>query len=204
MKKNSISELELLTLIHNNLDIDRLKEQNNAISKAKIDKLFHNLSNHLKEDNSSSTESVIKVDVAQEKKYNTLIVNIDGASKGNPGKAGIGAAIFDKDLRLVKGIHEYIGITTNNVAEYRALIFGIKEAIKYGPQETLFKTDSELLAKQILGEYRVKSPHLKPLYSEVKSLLRKLPKWKIKHIPREENSQADLLANQGVEMAQNS
>ncbi|KAA3596902.1 MAG: reverse transcriptase-like protein [Candidatus Scalindua sp. AMX11] len=134
-----------------------------------------------------------------EKNFETLTINIDGASRGNPGKSGVGVAIFDKDLKLIKETCEYIGIATNNISEYKALILGIKEAIKFCPKESLFKSDSELLVKQIKGEYRVKSPHLMYLFTDAQGLLKKLPKWKIKHIPREENKQADKLANQGID-----
>jgi ribonuclease HI len=132
-------------------------------------------------------------------KHDFLIINVDGASKGNPGEAGIGVAIFDKDLNVVQEFCEYIGTATNNVAEYKALILGVKLAVKFNARNTLFKSDSELLVKQILGEYRVKNTQLKSLYSEVQSLLGKLPEWEIKHVPREENTEADLLANKGVE-----
>ena len=92
-------------------------------------------------------------------------------------------------------------MATNNVAEYKALILGAKLAIRFNAGNTLFKSDSELLVKQIMGEYRVKNTQLMSLYSEVQSLLGKLQEWKIKHVPREENREADLLANKGVEMS---
>ena len=135
-----------------------------------------------------------------DKQFDFLIVNVDGASKGNPGEAGIGVAVFDKDLNIVHESCEYIGAATNNVAEYKALILGAKLAIKFNANNTLFKSDSELMVKQIMGEYRVKNIQLKSLYSEVQSLLGKLPEWEIKHVPREENKEADLLANKGVEI----
>lgn len=227
MKKDDISDHELLALIHKNIDVERLRKQNKAVTKARIHKLFQNLRIHGK-------ESKLSIPAGQEEKdtscphslqtnnggrFDVLIVNIDGASRGNPGKAGVGVAIFDKDLKLVKECSECIGIATNNVAEYKALILGIKEAIKYsapaklpvrpchpggrrsGAQEILFRTDSELLVKQIMGEYKVKSKQLMGLFTEAQRLLRKLPKWKIKYIPREENKKADMLANKGIEMS---
>ncbi|MDP7530657.1 MAG: ribonuclease HI family protein, partial [Candidatus Scalindua sp.] len=119
----------------------------------------------------------------------------------NPGEAGIGVAVFDKDLNVVQESCEYIGVATNNIAEYKALILGAKLAIKFNAENTLFKSDSELMVKQIMGEYRVRNTQLKSLYSEVQSLLGKLPEWEIKHVPREENKEADLLANKGIEMS---
>ncbi|MDR4496671.1 MAG: ribonuclease HI family protein [Candidatus Scalindua sp.] len=200
MKENSISDEELLALIRKNIDIKELKKQNKRVTKKQIDMLFHDLTNYVKESERPIPSPQDSVDVhSTAKKFDTLFINIDGASRGNPGKSGIGVAIFDKNLKPVKEVCEYIGTATNNVSEYKALILGVKEAIKFHPQETLFKSDSELLVKQIKGEYRVKNPHLMYLFSDVQGLLKKLPKWRIEHIPREENRRADMLANQGIE-----
>ena len=203
MKKDSISDHELLALIHKNIDVRELKKQNETITKTRIDKLFQNLKTHVKESKLPLSTGSEEKDVSGNKPFGRvvgLVVNVDGASRGNPGKAGIGVAIFDKDSKLIKECSEYIGIATNNVAEYKALILGVKEAIKCDAQEILFRTDSELLAKQIMGEYRVKNTQLMYLFTEVQGLLKKLPKWKIKHIPRVENKEADMLANKGIEM----
>jgi ribonuclease HI len=218
MKKDNISDHELLALIHKNIDVRELKKQNETITKTRIDKLFQNLKTHVKESKLSLSTGSEEKDVYGNKQFDTLthqkgtrpakpfgrivglVVNVDGASRGNPGKAGIGVAVFDKNSKLIKECSEYIGIATNNVAEYKALILGVKEAIKCGAQEILFRTDSELLAKQIMGEYRVKNTQLMYLFTEVQGLLKKLPKWKIKYIPRVENKEADMLANKGIEM----
>ncbi len=201
MKKDSISDYELLALIHKNIDVRILKKQNETITKTRIDKLFQNLKIHLKKSKLSISTGSEEKDISSKKHLDILTVNIDGASRGNPGKAGIGVAIFDKDSKLLKECSEYIGVATNNVAEYKALILGVKEAIRCGAQEILFKTDSELLAKQIMGEYKVKNTQLMYLFTEVHGLLKKVPKWKIKYIPRVENKKADMLANKGVEMS---
>jgi ribonuclease HI len=215
MKKDSISDYELLALIHKNIDVRILKKQNETITKARIDKLFQNLKIHVKKIKLSNSTGPEEKNVSSKKHLDIptrqkgiahpdavgLVVNIDGASRGNPGKAGIGVAIFDKDSKLLKECSEYIGVATNNVAEYKALILGIKEVIRCGAQEILFKTDSELLAKQIMGEYKVKNTQLMYLFTEVHGLLKKVPKWKIKYIPRGENKKADMLANKGIEMS---
>ena len=130
-----------------------------------------------------------------------IVVNVDGASRGNPGESGIGVAIFDKDSNLISEACDYLGVATNNIAEYRALILGIKLSAEYNAKRTLFKSDSELMVKQIKGEYKVKNAQLKLLFAEAQSLLKKLPNWKIMHVPRDENKEADLLANKGVEMS---
>lgn len=212
MKKDSISDHELLALIHKNIDVKKLKKQNETITKTRIDKLFQDLRIHVKESKLSLSTGSEEKDVSGNKQFDTLtrqakpfgriwlVVNVDGASRGNPGKAGIGVAIFDKNSKLIKECSEYIGTATNNVAEYKALILGVKEAIKCGAQEILFRTDSELLAKQIMGEYKVRNTQLMYLFTEVQGLLKKLPKWKIKHIPRVENKEADMLANKGIDM----
>ena len=137
----------------------------------------------------------------------SLTVFTDGGSRGNPGKAGIGIAIYDNcsasdpSLQLLEEIAEFIGETTNNVAEYKALIKALEAVIKYNPKEVVFKLDSELLVKQINGVYKVKSKNMIPLFKEVITLLRDIPKWKVVHIPREENSAADELANKGMDSA---
>ena len=201
MKKDSISDHEILTLIHKNIDMKKLKNQNKAITKKRTDELLQKLKEYVKKDDMSISGKAGKDASTIDKQFDFLIVNVDGASKGNPGEAGIGVAVFDKDLNIVHESCEYIGAATNNVAEYKALILGAKLAIKFNAKNTLFKSDSELMVKQIMGEYRVRNTQLKSLYSEVQSLLGKLPEWEIKHVPREENKEADLLANKGIEMS---
>ncbi len=120
----------------------------------------------------------------------------DGASKGNPGDAGIGVVITAEDGTVLSEIAEYIGKTTNNVAEYKALIRGLEEAAGLGATHLEISTDSELLAKQLAGLYKVKSPNLKPLYDEVIELLRCFAKVKVSHGMREFNKRADFLANE--------
>jgi ribonuclease HI len=124
-----------------------------------------------------------------------LIINADGASRGNPGPAAIGATVKDEKGRLFAAISERIGRTTNNQAEYRALLAAIKEAVRLGATEVAIRLDSELLVRQLTGRYRVKHPALRPLYEETRSLLARLAGFTIAHIPREENAEADRLAN---------
>lgn len=119
----------------------------------------------------------------------------DGASRGNPGEAGIGCVIFLNDDREIK-ISEYVGKTTNNVAEYKALIRGLEEAQKLGVEEIEIFSDSELLVRQIRGIYKVKNKNLIELYGKVKELLGKLKGYELIHINRENNSIADKLAKE--------
>jgi len=200
MKKDIISDHEILALIHKNIDMEKLKNQNKAVTKKRTDKLLQKLKEYVKKDELTISGKAGKDASTIDKRFDFLIVNVDGASKGNPGEAGIGVVVFDKDLNIMQESCEYIGIATNNIAEYKALILGVKLAVEFNAKNTLFISDSELLVKQIMGEYRVKNTQLKSLYSEVQNLLRKLPEWEIKHVSREENKEADLLANKGVEM----
>ncbi len=119
----------------------------------------------------------------------------DGASRGNPGEGGIGCVIFLNDDRVIK-ISEYLGKTTNNVAEYKALIRGLEEAQNAGVEEIEIFSDSELLVKQISGIYKVKNKNLIELYEKAKELLSKLKCYKIIHINRDNNSIADKLAKE--------
>ncbi|MFY9604585.1 MAG: ribonuclease HI family protein [bacterium] len=129
----------------------------------------------------------------------SLTLYIDGAARGNPGPAGIGVVIFDQEEVVLAKLAEYIGETTNNVAEYRALLRGLEEALHYGADEIKVFSDSQLLVRQINGEYQVKHPNLKPLYRDALSLIQQFPRVQISHIPREKNKRADKLANAGID-----
>lgn len=122
----------------------------------------------------------------------------DGAARGNPGPAGIGIVIKHGQSNLTE-ISDYIGKTTNNIAEYMALIRGLEEALVLGTKEVDCFADSELLVKQISGEYKVKNEGLLPLYHHLLSLIKKFKHFSLKHIVREKNKEADLLANKGID-----
>ena len=126
----------------------------------------------------------------------TLHLFTDGGSRGNPGQAAIGCILVDPKRGVTLREHgEAIGIETNNVAEYRALIEGLTLAEQYHPNHLLCFLDSELIVRQISGEYRVKMPTLQPLFDEIQELIRKFPDVTFKHIPREDNFRADALVN---------
>ncbi len=128
-----------------------------------------------------------------------LIMYADGGSRGNPGDAGIGVAIFDEKENTVAQISRYIGTQTNNVAEYYALIRGLEEVVSLGAGQVDIYMDSELVVKQIKGEYQVKSEGLKPLYEIARAYLRALRGYSISHIGRNGNKLADKLANNGMD-----
>ena len=123
---------------------------------------------------------------------------VDGSCKGNPGEGGAGVVIKDEQERTVSNIKRYLGSVTNNIAEYQALILGLQEAKQLGSQEVEIYLDSELVVNQINGVYRVRDHKLKTLEGEVRGLLRHFARWVIKHIPREENREADRLAREAV------
>ncbi len=127
-----------------------------------------------------------------------LIINTDGLSKGNPGTAAIGATIKDERGKTLAAISKRIGITTNNVAEYKALIAALQQAKKMGGTQLEIRADSELMIRQLNGRYKIKSAGLKPLYIEVTQLLTQFETVSLKHIPRELNAEADRLANDAV------
>lgn len=128
-----------------------------------------------------------------------LIINVDGASRGNPGESGAGVVIRDEKGNVIEKTCKYIGIATNNIAEYNALILALETAKQIGAKEVKIYSDSELMVKQIKGEYRVKNEGLKPLYQNVMSLLKDFKAYGIIHIEREKNTEADKLANQAID-----
>ena len=128
-----------------------------------------------------------------------LIVSCDGASRGNPGPAGIGVLITNEGGSVLAEIAEGLGETTNNVAEYTAAREGLRRAGELGARRVHLRSDSQLLIEQLSGRYKVKSAHLRPLYMEVVQELARFERVKLEHIPRERNREADRLANEGVD-----
>jgi ribonuclease HI len=129
----------------------------------------------------------------------SVVVSCDGAARGNPGPAGAGSQITTLDGEVVAEIAEGLGETTNNVAEYTAVILGLERAQELGATEVLLRSDSQLLINQITGVYRVKTPHLQPLHRRVRKLAAGFGSIRFEHIPRERNAEADRLANLGVD-----
>lgn len=129
----------------------------------------------------------------------SIVAHVDGAARGNPGPAGIGVVLANHDGNVVKEIAEPLGRTTNNVAEYTALIRALEEARALGCSRISVYTDSELMARQISGQYRVKTEHLFPLYQRVMILLTYFDKATVTHVRREQNKRADALSNIGAD-----
>jgi ribonuclease HI len=129
----------------------------------------------------------------------SFTIYTDGASRNNPGPAAIGALIKDGAGQTVATISETIGTATNNQAEYTAVITALEKAIGLGARRVVIKSDSELVVKQLNGEYKVKKAGLRPLYQEVVRLAGALENFTIAHIPRAQNKEADGLANQALD-----
>ena len=127
------------------------------------------------------------------------VLYADGASRGNPGAAAIGAVLYGPDGEVVARVSEAIGQATNNVAEYRAVIAGLEAALGLGVERLRVRLDSLLLVRQIRGEYRVKAPGLQPLYRRVRALMDRFSSFSVEHVRRELNSVADGLANAALD-----
>jgi ribonuclease HI len=126
----------------------------------------------------------------------TYIANIDGASRGNPGRAAYGVVLHRPDGELLAELAKYIGHATNNVAEYYALIVALDAAVEHKLRSLRVRSDSELLVRQMQGRYKVKSPDLRSLHDRAVKLARALESFAIEHVPREQNARADQLANE--------
>jgi ribonuclease HI len=129
----------------------------------------------------------------------SMIINADGAARGNPGPAAIGVTIKDAKGNLIASLSRRIGKATNNQAEYRAIIAGLEEAIKLGIRQAKVLSDSELVVKQINGKYRVKNIALRYLYERAVKLIGSLEDFSIQHVPRGRSAEVDYLANQALD-----
>jgi ribonuclease HI len=129
----------------------------------------------------------------------SIVAYIDGGARGNPGPAGYGVRIEDEHGDLVNEFHGFLGSSTNNVAEYNALVAALRYAKENGYRVVRVKSDSELLVKQMNGEYKVKHPGLQPLHQQARSLAASLERVSYEHVRREQNGHADRLANQAMD-----
>ena len=123
----------------------------------------------------------------------------DGAARGNPGPAGAGAVLWDEQGRVLERLGKYLGRQTNNVAEYQALLLGVRRAQELGAEELEVVADSELMIRQLSGAYQVKAPALRELHSEALSLLKAFRKVKLVHVPRAQNVEADEMSNRAID-----
>jgi ribonuclease HI len=128
-----------------------------------------------------------------------VVLYVDGGARGNPGPSGIGLVMTDPDGRELDRANAYIGVATNNAAEYRAVILGVERAAALGAREVEIVNDSQLVARQLSGEYRVRSDDLRPLHAQARRALRRFDRWSIRSVPREQNELADALVNEAID-----
>lgn len=128
-----------------------------------------------------------------------VTAHVDGGSRGNPGPAAIGVVISGEDGTVLDELGERIGVATNNVAEYRAVLRGAQRAGELGARGLELVNDSELVAKQLTGAYKVKHPAMRPLYLEALEALRAFDAWTIRSVPRAQNADADRLVNEALD-----
>jgi ribonuclease HI len=130
-----------------------------------------------------------------------VVVHVDGGSRGNPGPAAAAAVISTPDGEVLAEASTVLGRATNNVAEYRGLLLGLERARALGATEVDVVNDSELVARQISGAYKVKHPDMRPLYLEAMEALRGFERWTVRSVPRAQNAEADALVNQALDAA---
>jgi ribonuclease HI len=128
-----------------------------------------------------------------------VVVHVDGGSRGNPGPAAGAAVICSPDGKLLAQASELLGVTTNNVAEYRGLLLGLRRASQLGATEVELVNDSELVARQLTGAYKVKHPDMRPLHAQAMACLRAFERWSIRSVPRAQNERADALVNAALD-----
>lgn len=130
-----------------------------------------------------------------------LVVHVDGGSRGNPGPAAAASVVSSVEGKILDEASELLGTVTNNVAEYRALLLGLARARVFGASEVEVVNDSELIAKQVQGLYKVKHPAMRPLHQQALAALRGFDKWKVRTVPRAQNAHADALVNAALDEA---
>jgi ribonuclease HI len=128
-----------------------------------------------------------------------VVIHVDGGSRGNPGPAAGAAIVSSPDGELLDQAAELLGVATNNVAEYRGLLLGLQRARELGATEVELINDSELVARQLTGAYKVKHPDMRPLHSQAVAALGAFERWSIRSVPREQNAQADALVNAALD-----
>lgn len=131
--------------------------------------------------------------------YNRLLIYTDGAARGNPGESGAGVVLKTPEGEEVGRFGRYLGRGTNNFAEYQALLLGLQHAQEFGANDITILSDSDLLVRQLCGEYRVRAEHLRVLFSEAQKMLAEFDKYQIKRIEREKNHEADSMANRAID-----
>jgi ribonuclease HI len=182
-----------LRAVGERLPLDLLPHEWAGMTREELRRLFGRLAEHVR-----TCHDWAGVEPAKGRKTVASLYT-DGASRGNPGPAGAGVLLLDEKGRPILELNRFLGKATNNEAEYQALIAGLEAAEKLEITRLRIFLDSELVVKQLRGEYRVRNPRLQPLFDEVASRLQRLSSYGIMHVPRERNEKADRLANEAVD-----
>ncbi len=182
----ALNKKDVLKTLASTMDVDKTMSIHKGLSEQDFKDIINEASGFFADKKTD--------DVVQE-----LIIHCDGASRGNPGKAGAGFVFNDSNSGLILEKYSYLGIMTNNVAEYRALILALSEALKLGVKKIKVFSDSQLLVRQINGEYKVRDKGLCKLYHDAVKLLKNFENYDIIHIPRKDNESADRLANRAID-----
>jgi ribonuclease HI len=130
-----------------------------------------------------------------------LVVHVDGGARGNPGPAAAAAVVSTPEGDVLDEAQQTLGVATNNVAEYRGLLLGLERARELGATEVEVVNDSELVARQVNGQYKVKHPDMKPLHGQAIAALQGFDRWKVRSVPRAQNAAADALVNAALDAA---
>jgi ribonuclease HI len=131
--------------------------------------------------------------------HDRVVVYVDGGARRNPGPSGVGVVITDPGGTVLARANDYIGVATNNAAEYRALLLGLERARELGARAVEVVNDSQLVARQVTGQYRVKSADLRPLFEQARKALDEFDSWTVRSVPREQNELADELVNEAID-----
>jgi len=204
------SDQELLRSIYRRLDRKAVLQDHPGLTEKKLVEFFRRADALLSQPRAPDKSAVVAGrEAAPEARrpsgagdsagHRKLILHTDGGSRGNPGPGGYGIVLMDESGRVIAERGKFIGRTTCNEAEYAGLIAGLEEARTHGASEILIRSDSQLLVRQIQGEYKVKSRRLMPLFLRAREMLQEFAAWRAEHVPREQNSRADALANEAMD-----
>ena len=197
-----MTDREILKAVYRVLPWDKLYEELPDVKRDEVDGLFARLTQMLPEDEpAKQTAEETTPAMPEELEGSTLLIHTDGACSGNPGPAAIGVVVKLPDGTDLLSWGESIGKTTNNVAEYRAMIAGLEKALDLGASGVQLRADSQLVVRQVNGRYKVKNKRMKPLHAQVMDLLGRFDEWEAVYVPREQNAEADALASAAVKKA---
>ena len=192
--KISVSEESILLQLARTLSIPKTLERFPSLTLQDLQALLFRAAQRVAKGTEASSPSLFK-----DPKESEWTLYADGASRGNPGEAGVGAVIADSHGRTVKELKYFLGVASNNDAEYQAAILALEKTYDLGAKRVALHLDSELVVRQLKGEYRVREPHLKDLHRKAMEALNRFSRYSILHISREENRRADQLANEAID-----